>query len=56
MIKITKEEADYIREHSNIFVAVTGRTKRGRNKSRYATETKRTHKLLNEFHRKNRKG
>lgn len=52
MIKITKEEAEYIRENSNIYISVTGRGKRSRHKNRYATETRKTHKLLNDFHRK----
>lgn len=52
MIKITKEEAEYIREHSNIYISVTGRGKRSRHKNRYVTETRKTHKLLNDFHKK----
>ena len=49
MIKITKEEAEYIREHSNVYISVTGRGKKSRHKNRYVTETRKTHKLLSDF-------
>lgn len=55
MIKVTKDEAEYIRQNSNIYISVTGRGKRSRNKNRYVTETRKTWKLLNDFHNKNQR-
>ena len=42
-------------QNSNIYISVTGRGKRSRNKNRYVTETRKTWKLLNDFHNKNQR-
>lgn len=51
MIKVTKEEANYIRENSdNVRIVITGKNKKGHRKKRYADETYETFKLLKKFH------
>lgn len=53
MVKITKEEADYIRAHSkNIHISTTSKGKNPRQKKRYADELGETFRLLKQFHRK----
>lgn len=53
MIKVTKEEAAYLRDHAkNVHITVTGKGKNKRQKKRYADESPETFRLLRRFHRK----
>lgn len=53
MILITKEEADYIRIHSNsIRITTTSKTKNARQKKRYADEIPETFKILRKLRNK----
>lgn len=51
MINITKEEAEYIRNNSDVKVTVTGRGKNKRQKKRYVEETSFVFRLLQKYHR-----
>ena len=52
MIFITKDEAEYIRSHSqNVRIVITGAKKNKRQKKRYADETPETFRLLRRYHR-----
>lgn len=53
MILITKEEADYIRAHSDrVKIITTSRGKNARQKKRYADEVGDTFRLLRKYHKK----
>lgn len=50
MIRVTKEEANYIRERAkNVRITITGKHKSGARKKRYADETYETFKLLRQY-------
>ena len=50
MIFITKDEAEYIRNHShNVRIITTGAHKNKRQKKRYADETPETFRLLRKY-------
>ena len=50
MIFITKDEAEYIRTHSNrVRIVTTGAQKNKRQKKRYADETPETFRLLHKY-------
>lgn len=51
MINITKEEAEYIRQNSDVKVTVTGKGKNKRQKKRYVEESPFIFRLLRKFHR-----
>lgn len=55
MIQITKDEADFIRAHSNrVHIVTTAKGKNSRQKKRYADEVFETFKLLKRFHKQKR--
>ena len=53
MIFITKDEAEYIREHAkNVRIVTTSKQKNKRQKKRYADESRETFRLLDKYHAK----
>lgn len=50
MIQISKQEAEYIRQHAKESrISTTGRNKKSRNKKRYVDESPETFKLLSQY-------
>lgn len=51
MIRVTKEEANYIKENSkSVRIITTGKNKNAARKKRFADETYETFRLLKKFH------